>query len=168
MEQPKRKEKPKRGEEFPQIEFAAPYSLAECLFRLRDTRHLQPGFISPGIDPTFEKTDAITYQFRIRRTWYDYRYRRHNSYVEVRGYLRALDNGTTIVIARIRISPLAMVLMGLLIVLLAVVWFVPDARGTDWFLVLPFVAIVVVFAATLYADRRTLIHLLHTALAGDV
>src|SRR5690349_12640104 len=106
MDKPKRQptQKVLEIEKQAPIEFAAPHSLAECLFRLRDTKHLEPGYLSPGIDPSFEKIDNITYSFRIRRTWYDYRYRRHNSSVEARGFLRAVDNGTTMVIGKIRFS----------------------------------------------------------------
>jgi hypothetical protein len=171
MEKSKRKpkEKVKNGEDArAQIEFAAPYSLAECLFRLRDTKNLQTGFISPGIDPSFEKIDNLTYQIRIRRTWYDYRYRKHYSYVEVRGYLRALDNDTTMVIGKIRISPMAFLIVGVLSVLMASVIVIPSPRSADLFLVFLFLTVPGVFGAMLYFDRRTLIHLLHHTLGGDL
>lgn len=171
MEKSKRKpkEKAKHGDDpRAQIEFAAPYSLAECLFRLRDTKNLQTGFISAGIDPSFEKIDNITYQIRIRRTWYDYRYRRHNSYVEIRGYLRALDNDTTMVIGKIRISPLVVVIVGALSLLMASVIVMPSPRSADLFLVFLVLAIPGVFGAMVYFDRRTLIHLLHHTLGGDI
>ena len=166
MEKSKRKLKPKDAPA--QIEFAAPYSLAECLFHLRDTKHLQTGFISPGIDPSFEKVDDITYQIRIRRTWYDYRYRRHYAYVELRGYLRALDNGATMVIGNIRIAPVAYLLMGLLLVLIVAVIVLPGPRGINLFTTVLFLAVPGVFGAMLYLDRRTLLHLLRHTLGGEV
>src|SRR5687768_2076975 len=155
----KNKRKPKEQEARAQIEFAAPYSLAECLFRLRDTKNLQTGFISPGIDPSFEKIDNITYQIRIRRTWYDYRYRNHYAYVEMRGYLRALDDDTTMVIGKIRISPMAILITVVLSVLMVSVIVIPSPRSADLFLVFLFLAVPGVFGAMLYFDRRTLIHL---------
>src|SRR5689334_13307671 len=117
MDKPKRQptQKVLEIEKHAPIEFAAPHSLADCLFRLRDTKHLEAGYISPGIEPIFEKIDNITYSFRIRRTWYDYRYRRHNSSVEVRGFLRAIDNGTTMVIGKIRFAR-SLILVGILLV----------------------------------------------------
>jgi hypothetical protein len=165
----KPKEKPKRGEGRAQIEFAAPYSLADCLYRLRDTKYLDTGFMSPGIDPSFEKEDAITYQFCIRRTWYDYRYRQHGSYVEIRGYLRALDEGTTIVIGKIHTSPLAYVLAGVIFLMAATVIIPPAATGVIPFLaILPFMALTAIFPALIYFDRRTLLRLIHTTLGGEV
>jgi hypothetical protein len=170
MDKPTRKPKPKihQLDRHAQIEFAAPHSLAECLFRLRDTKHQEPGYLSPGIDPTFEKIDNITYSFRIRRTWYDYRYRRHHASVEARGYLRALDNGTTMVIGKIRFSPLVAIFFVLFALLLAVIIFMPATRGSNLFVTALFVAVIGVFAGTLYFDRRTLLNLLRKALDGDV
>lgn len=165
MEKSKRKPKPKNAPA--QIEIAAPYALAECLFRLRDTKHLQTGFISPGIDPSFEKVNDITYQVRIRRTWYDYRYRRHYAYVELRGYLRALDNGTTVVIGNIRIAPLAFLILGLMLMLLAAVIVLPAPRSINLFTTLLFLAVPGVFGAMLYFDCRTLLHLLRYTLGGE-
>ena len=163
-------DKPKRQptQKIQQIEFAAPHSLAECLFRLRDTKHLQPGYLSPGIDPSFEKIDNITYSFRIRRTWYDYRYRRHHSSVEVRGFLRAIDTGTTMVIGKIRFSRSIIAVIVVLVCLLVVTLTISTKHGSDVFLFALFIAVVGIFAGMLYFDRRTLIKLLHNTLDGTV
>jgi hypothetical protein len=169
MEKPKRKEKTQAAQEArAQIKFAAPYSLADCLYRLRDTKRLEPGFISAGIDPTFEKVDAITYRFKVRRTWYDFRWRRHSSYIEVRGYLRALDNGTTMVIGKVRVSPLVLVVAVLFGLMLVASLAIPSPLGNDLFLELLSIGAIGVFAALVYFDRRTLIRLLHKTLGGDV
>ena len=168
MEKSKRDTKTKPVEEArAQIEFPAPYSLAECLYRLRDTKHLQAGYLSPGIDPTFEKVDAITYRFKIRRTWYDYRWRWHTSNIEVHGYLRALDNGTTMVIGKVRLSPLVFVVAGLFGLMFVASLTIPSPLGEDWFLKLLSVGAIGVFAALVYFDRRTLIRLLHRTLGEN-
>ncbi|MBZ0290119.1 MAG: hypothetical protein K8I30_21020 [Anaerolineae bacterium] len=170
MEKPARKPRQKilQIDKPAQIEFAAPHSLAECLFRLRDTRHQEPGWLSPGIDPSFEKIDNLTYKFRIRRTWYDTRYRRHHSSVEARGYLRAIDNGTTMVIGRIHFSRGVIVGAVLFVCLLVISLFMPAKNGSNLFMLTVFVIAIGVFAAMLYFDRRTLINLLRTTLDGDV
>jgi hypothetical protein len=168
MDKHKPTQKIQQIEQRAQIEFAAPHSLAECLFRLRDTKHLEPGYLSPGIDPSFQKIDSITYSFRIRRTWYDYRYRRHHSSVEARGFLRAIDNGTTMVIGKIRFSRSIIAVIVVLVCLLAVTFAIPARDGSNIFLFALFVTVVGVFVGTLYFDRRTLIKLLQTTLDGDV
>ena len=171
---PKRKPKEKREQDKQdraQVEFVAPHPLAECLYRLRDTKRMDTGFISPGIDPSFEKVDDGTYRFKIRRTWYDYRYRRHSSSVELRGYLRALDNDLTVVIGKTRLSPTIYIFMGVFALLAVASLILPadDMIGSSrGILMLLNGAIFSIPVIQIYFDRRTLVHLIHTTLAGDV
>jgi hypothetical protein len=169
MEKSKRKpdQKIQETEQHAQIEFAAPHSLAECLFRLRDTKYQQNSFMSPGIDPSFEKIDHITYEFRVRRTWYDTRHRMHTSQVEVRGFLRAIDNGTTIVVAKTRISPVTYLLVGLMSLLIVPFACTPGLNPVTLVTTLPILGLIGLFIGMIYTDRRTLIKLLYTTLDGD-
>src|ERR1043165_9737839 len=112
-------EQPKKKEKTAQVEFVAPYALPDCVLRIRDTKHLDTGFMSPGIDPSYEKLEPGVYKFKIKRTWYDYRSRRHSAMVELDGYLKGIDATSTVVIGETRISRTAIlvrvILTGLLV-----------------------------------------------------
>src|ERR1041385_2173078 len=113
-------EQPKKKEQTAPIEFVAPYALPDCLYRIRDTKALQDSFMSPGFDPSYEKVEAGVYRFKIKRTWYDTRSRRYSAMVELDGYLKGIDETSTVVIAKTRISRMAtivmLVLAGLMVV----------------------------------------------------
>ena len=170
MEKPKRKPKDERKAKEPtaQIEFVAPYPLPDCLLRIRDTKSLDTGFMSPGIDPSFEKIEAGVYRFKIRRTWYDTRYRRHYSYVELDGYLKGLDETSTVVIAKTRISWMTLLLITLLGILFLFAAFSAGFRAGGWIFLIGAGVMVGVFGVMIYFDRRTLIRLIYRVLSDDL
>jgi len=100
------------------IEFVAPYPLEECRNLLRETRDMnEGGFLAAGIEPTFEKVDANTVKFYLRRMRYDTRYKRWSSQVEIRGYLTEVDALSTAVIGTIYITLATKLLLALFVVL---------------------------------------------------
>ncbi len=168
MTKPYPVEKSKKSQPEALIEFITERSLADCLYRLRDLKHLGSGFIGPGLDPSFEKVDAYTYRFRMRRTWYDYRWRKQTWQVEIHGYLRALDNESTVVIASVRLARLTWLMMGLFgALLLASLFIAPGAKG-GWLSMLPAVGIILFVTGMIYFDRRLLIRRVYEAFGSDV
>lgn len=156
---------PKRKETTAPIEFIAPYDLKDCRLRLRDTRRQEPGFLSAGFDPSFEDLGNGLIRFRIRRTWYDTRWRRHTSTVEMRGYLKAVDEQSTAIIAAIHISKWLFVGLGLLLLgLMAAAAF--SSKPANLMLTLVSVGVILVpFALTIYFDRRALYKLIYRAMS---
>jgi hypothetical protein len=147
------------------IEFVAPYDLRDCRLRLRDTRRQEPGFFSAGFDPSFEELEDGVIRFRIRRTWYDVRWRRHTSMVEMQGYLKAIDEQSTAIIAAVYISWWVGAL--LLVLTLGLIGFAVVSNELDdvvWLLV-TITALVVPFAFRVYFDRRALCSLIYRAMS---
>jgi hypothetical protein len=157
----------KKKERTAPIEFVAPYSLPDCLYRIRDTKSLDTGFISPGIDPSFEKVESGVYRIKIRRTWYDNRYRRHYSMVELNGYLKGIDETSTAVIADVRTSLRAILVMVALVALVIIEGLmIPKAQSAIVFLVFGAI-ILVIYGLWLVWDRRTLKYVLHHAMSDE-
>lgn len=170
MEKPKRKGKDKEGEGQAEIEFVAPYSLSDCLFRIRDTKQQDTSFMSAGIDPSFERVNPGLYRFKIRRTWYDNRYRRHSSTVELRGYLKALDETSTVVLASLHTGWQSRLVYGMFIIFLPLTilatWMEGGGKGA--FMILGIVLILVIFGGIQWADKRTLRYVIYKAMSDDL
>lgn len=160
-------EQPKKKDREAQVEFVAPYSLHDCMLRIRDTKSLDTGFMSPGIDPSFDKTSPGVYHFKIRRTWYDTRYRRHSAMVELRGYLKAIDETSTVVIAETHVSMLTLIVVVVLIgLMVASGVFAPKSPDGLFFVVVAPV-ILGLYGLWILWDRRTLIRVIHRALSDE-
>jgi hypothetical protein len=161
-------ELPKKKERTAQVEFVAPYPLPDCVLRLRDTKALDTGFMSPGIEPSFEKVESGVYRFRIKRTWYDQRYRRQTSMVELDGYLKGIDDTSTVVIANTHVSLTAILVTGLLAALLvSSAVLTPQKSGTIIFLVGAGLILLLYIGMILW-DRRTLVRLIHRAMSDEI
>lgn len=147
------------------IEFIAPYDLKDCRLRLRDTRRQDTGFMSAGFDPSFEDLGNGVIRFRIRRTWYDARWRRHTSNVEMRGYLKAIDEQSTAVIAAVYISWWFVVLLGVaLLGVVAATALTGKPAGVGW-MIISIGIVVVPLALMVYFDRRALHKLIYRAMS---
>ncbi|MEZ4671958.1 MAG: hypothetical protein R3E39_28980 [Anaerolineae bacterium] len=143
------------------IEFVAPYDVRDCRLRLRDTRRQEPGFMSAGFDPSFEDLGNGIIRFRIRRTWYDTRWRRHTSTVEMRGYLKGIDAQSTAVIAAVYVSWWFYVVLGLLLTGLVAGSFISGMPTNILFLIVSIGLVFIPFALTVYFDRRALRNLIY-------
>lgn len=160
-------EQPKKKDKTAQVEFVAPYPVQDCLLRIRDTKSLDTGFMSPGIDPSFEKTAPGIYHFKIRRTWYDYRYRRHSAMVELRGYLKGIDETSTVVIAETHVSMVTLIVVVALIgLMVASGVFAPKTADAVFFMVIA-VVMLVLYGLWILWDRRTLVRVIHRALSDE-
>ncbi|MBL8120407.1 MAG: hypothetical protein JNJ78_22945 [Anaerolineae bacterium] len=158
----------KKKERTAPVEFIAPYDLKECILRLRDTRYQVPGYMSFGIDPSFEKIDSSLYRFRIRRTWYDTRYRRHYATVEMRGYLKGIDEQSTAIIARIHFSWGLMALVGLFLAGMLVALLLP-LKAVNILMFAGICLLVLGIAVGIaWADRRTLLNLIYRVMRDDL
>lgn len=154
----------------PSLQFTSPYPLQDCLLRLSDVRVQQDSFMSPGLAPSYSEISSETpgsYRFTIKRTWYDSRYRRQSSYVELRGYLLQLDDNRTLVTGSLHTAWYAWFVP--LLFLLFLLGAVLDNRDPR---ILPFALFVVggallVYAGMLISDRRTLFRVVRRALSDE-
>lgn len=147
------------------IEFVAPYDLRDCRLRLRDTRRQEPSVFSAGFDPSFEDMGRGVIRFRIRRTWYDPRWRRHTSTVEMRGYLKAIDEQSTAIIAAVHVSWWMVALLGVLLLIVILSGFGADKADTLLWTLVTVSVVVLPFAVTIYFDRRALHRLIYRAMS---
>lgn len=83
------------------LEFVAPFPLSACIQRLQG-RHERPAMLAwdwqTRLQVEIATVDAHTRRFRLRRVGKSYALF-YSSFGEVRGYLRALEAGRTLVIA---------------------------------------------------------------------
>ncbi len=150
------------------VEFVAPYPLPDCVLRIRDTKSLDTGFMSPGYDPSYEKVEPGVYRFKIRRTWYDQRYRRQTSMIALEGYLKGIDATSTVVIAKTRISLTSVLVTGLIALLLAMSAFVPPQKSGNIIFLIGGGIILLVYWLMIWWDRRSLVRLIHRAMSDDL
>lgn len=161
-------DKPKDKRRDDLIEFVVPYSLPDCLYRIRDTKDQRTGFLSAGIDPSFEKVQPDVYKFRIRRTWYDQRYRRHSSNIEMRGYFKAIDDTSTAVIAQTHASWQSLIFYSVFTGLVVFSLYFGVWRGKGFWLAIIPALMLAFFWLLSYFDRRTLRYVLHKALSDNL
>lgn len=169
MQKPKGKppESGKKKEATAPIEFVVPYDLKDCVLRVRDTRAMHESSLVPGFEPSFEHVEPGVYRFLIKRTWYDYRSRRFSALVELHGYLKALDDGSTVVIATPRLRWPGLLMMAFIIGLLAAAFYFEQGRPSGLAFLIPVGLILLVYIITAFFDRRALIRRLYRAMSDD-
>src|SRR5690349_21006704 len=106
MEQPAQvshKHSQKHGD----IEFVAPYALADCVSRIRSTKRRVTREENGGIDSICEPVGSDAYRFTLTRIWRSQEPNRPQtgSMVEMDGYLKGVDDGLkTLVVAKFHVS----------------------------------------------------------------
>lgn len=160
-------EKPRKKQSEAPIEFVSERSIDECLLRLRDLRELNTGFIAPGVDFLHGQLDDGMPYFMLRRTWYDYRWRRQTWQVEIRGFLRSNPDGSTFVGAKVRVARMWWLIMAIMSVLLIVGVVLTLQQASDWFPVVLLLVLPITLLLQLYFDRGVLIRRLYRALGSD-
>ncbi len=161
-------EKPKKRGESP-IEFVAPYPIDDCLRRIRETKLLEmSGFKTPGFDPSYVKDKPEVYHFRIRRTWYDNRARRHISIVSLEGYLKAIDATSTAVFAKTYVSIFSLLTWILAAAVLGLIAFSPPHKPINFLFLIGGIFILLFCWTTVSSDKQDLTSLIHRAMSDDL
>ncbi len=144
----------KQREQYAAIEFVALHPLDECVFQLRDAR-------SAAIEPTFEREDARTYKFKIRKLRRD-RYGRDFAMVTANVYLKGVSEGETAVVGSIRFAwsvILGTVVFGVVLVASLVM--------REWWLTLVVALVTLSYWAFVWWDRQSLIGLVKRRLGEE-
>jgi hypothetical protein len=158
----------KKKEQTAPVEFVAPYPLKDCVLRIRDTKSLDTAFMSPGFEPSYENVEPGVYRFRIRRTWYDRSHRQQGSMVELEGYLKGIDETSTVVIAKTHVSMSSLLMTGLLVAMMAIAAFIPPQKSGSIIFLIGGAVVLLAYWGLIWWDRRTLLHLIHRAMSDDL
>lgn len=156
----------KRGD----IEFIAPYALADCVSRIRSTNRRVTREENGGIDSICEPVTPDSYRFTLTRTLRSTKPNRTQTYamVEADGYLKSVDNGLeTLVVARFHIT-WTYRLIGFVFVALAIAGVIISLKDTSGFI---FIVVGILFFIFYYyqaaSDKRALRKAIYHVLSDE-
>jgi hypothetical protein len=166
LEKPKGKplEPGRKKETAAPIEFVVPYDLKDCVLRIRDTKAMHESSFVPGFEPSFEQIEPGVFRFAIKRIWYDYRSRRYGAMVELRGYLKALADGSTVVIASVHLIWLPLLFLAFIAGLIIAAIYLDRTQPARFAVLVPVGLVFVIYFITVFFDRRALVRRLYRAM----
>ncbi len=157
-------EKPKKRGESP-VDFVAPYPIDNCLRRIRDTKLLGIDFMT-----SYEKVESGDCHFKIRRTWYDKRGWLQASDVMLEGYLKEIDETSTMVIAKTHLSmtmPIIIIIITLVLFMVLYVNAPPDSP-LEFISFIGAALILLPYGGMIWSHKRSLISLIYHAMSDDL